>query len=214
MMLGDVLINDAGGRPPLDLMKALAVISAYLHPTFDAYYEDGVSKESCILVSEVLRDFLYRIGFKDVEVRSVLFWIERRTDDKATHQLIIGKPGEPDRNGKWNGHMVAVLPKTGWLIDCTLFQAAQRGNWQFLPGMVATPIHDLGKTPDDRKIVTAFIWRNGADEVQGSWIDTSENNRWRTAPDIAKGGLRERHRKAVADRLIHYFKRAERANDQ
>jgi hypothetical protein len=207
MQLGDLLINDADGRPPLNLMKAMAVIAEWLHPTFDVYYEDGVSLDSCILVSAVVRDFLFRIGFKDAEVRSVSFFIERRKGEEVTHQLVIGKPGDPDANGKWNGHMVAFLPKTGWLIDCTLFQA-QRRHWETLPGMVATPIHDYDMSVSGRKVITGFAAKQDADVIRGMWTDTSENNRWRTAPDLIRGGRRERHRRAVADRLVHYFQRS------
>lgn len=206
MIIGDLLISDLKGQPPLKLMKAMAIIAEYLHPSFDEYYEDGVSRDSCILVSSVVREFLFRIGFTDAEARSVFFWIEARHHDEPLHQLIIGKPGEPDRNGKWNGHMVALLPKTGWLLDCTLYQA-RRGHWEFIPGMMAAPVFDIGKTPSGRNIVTAFVWKNGDDEVQGTWIDTPENKRWRTAPDIKRGGTRERHRKLVVERLIYHFQK-------
>jgi hypothetical protein len=206
MQLGDLLINDADGRPPLNLMKAMAVIAEWLHPTFDVYYRDGDSLDSCILVAAVLRDFLFRVGFKDAEVRSVAFIIERRKGEEIVHNLAIGNPGTPDSHARWNGHMVVVLPKTGWLIDATLYQA-KRGFWEFLPGMVATPMHDFKRTVRGRKVLTAFLSKDDDDVIQGTWLDTPENNRWRTAPAIIKGGPRERARRAVADRLVHYFQR-------
>lgn len=212
MILGDLLISDADGQPPLKLMKAMAIIAEYLHPTFDWYYEDGVSLDSCILVSSVVREFLFRIGFRDAEARSVSFYIERRNPHVPPKALQIGKPGEPDRNGKWNGHMIAILPQTGWLFDCTLYQA-RRPHWDFLPGMIAAPVHNLNAMMEGHKIITAFASTLGDDVVQGTWIDTPENKRWRTAPDIIKGGKRERHRKAVVERLVYHFHGAQEGDE-
>lgn len=213
MILGDLLINDMNDRPPLDVMKALAVIARHLHPTFNIHYRDGDSLDSCILVSAVLRDFLFRAGFKDAEVRPVSCFIERRTDaDTPARQLLIGEPGKPDANDRWNGHMVTVLPKTGWMIDCTLYQA-RRKDWEFLPGMVATPVLDA-KTPHGRKVIGGFARKQDVETVQAMWIDWPENTRWRTAPGIIRGGPRERARKAVADLLLQYFQRATVRDDE
>lgn len=203
MQLGDLLINEGDGRPPLKLLKAMAVIADYLHPTFDVYYTDHQSRDSCILVSEVLRDFLFRVGFHDVEVRSVAFYIERRKADQVVHAAMVGKPGVPDNNGRWNGHMVVVLPKTGWLIDATLYQT-QRRHWEQLPGMMATPVYtDVVK--DGRNVVGGFVSKVDDELLWAMWLDTPENKRWRTAPDLLKGGRREQIRRAVAARLIDRF---------
>lgn len=205
MMQGDLFINDPDRTAPAELMKAFAVVAAFLHPTFNQHYEDGQSLDSCILVSTVLRDFLFRIGFHDAEVRSVSFVITRIAADKPLHQLMIGEPGGEDKNGKWNGHMVVVLPKAGWLIDATLFQA-QRDSWKFLPGMVATPIIDIDKTPQGRTVTTGFAVQWGGDAVQAVWIETPENTRWRSAPAVIRGGRRERARRAVTSTLIEAWK--------
>jgi hypothetical protein len=205
MILGDLLINDEDGRPPLPVMKAMTIIAEHLHSTFDMYYEDGVSRDSCILVSAVLRDFLFRVGFHDAEVRSVSFYIERRKGDEIVHNLMIGRPGDPDKNGRWNGHMVVFMPKTGWLLDCTLYQA-QRGQWEQLPGMVATPIR-TSITSDGRTIISGFGTIVDDEAIVAAWIDVPENTRWRTAPDLLKGGKRERSRRAVADVLVYQFQR-------
>ncbi len=210
MTIGDLLIDDRDGRPPLAILKALAVIAAHLHPSFDQFYEDGVSRDSCILVSTVLRDFLFRIGFTDAEVRSVSFLVERRTGDAPTHQLLVGEPDGRDKGGRWNGHMVVIAG--GWLIDGTLYQA-RREHWDFLPGMVATPVRDRQMIVDGRRVITGFVARQDDTTVQGVWLDIPENKRWRTAPDIMRGGRRERHRRGVADLLVQYCQRG-KVNDE
>lgn len=197
---GDLAV---GGNPPEKFAEALAVIGYELHPTFDRFYADDVSKDSCILVSLVLRNFLFRLGFADAEVRSVFFLLERRaaTTMELVHNVGIGHPKKADANNRWNGHMVVVLPKTGWLIDATLYQA-RRKQWEDLPGMIATPIFDTGATFADLKPVTGFAARYPeGDTLSGIWFDNPANNRWRTAPDARRGGIRGQRRQMVSDAL-------------
>jgi hypothetical protein len=68
--LGDMMVM---GRPPRELLKALATIAGTLHPAFDSHprIAPGKSKESCVLCSLAVRDFFNNIGFDDAAVRPV-----------------------------------------------------------------------------------------------------------------------------------------------
>src|SRR5688572_10816402 len=67
MQLGDM---EVGGQPPAKLVKALATIASGLHPAFDAlpWIAPGKSKNSCVLTSLAIREFLFRIGYGDARV--------------------------------------------------------------------------------------------------------------------------------------------------
>jgi len=66
MMLGDLVVVEPGSAK---FTKALAAIASALHPAFDALLPvPGKSKESCVLCSVTVRDFLWRVGFKDARV--------------------------------------------------------------------------------------------------------------------------------------------------
>ncbi|KQV68041.1 hypothetical protein [Rhizobium sp. Root1220] len=206
MKLGDLTV---GGEPPVKLRKALAVIGTHLHPTFDRVFGRGVSLGSCVLVSVVLRDYFYRLGFTDAEVRSVFFYINRRRGKETVHSLGIGKPGQKDVPGHWGGHLILALPKEGWIVDATLYQA-QRAQWENrLPGMIAMPM--LGtEMPDGTRTVAGFgviLHHEEEDVIHARWLDNAGNNRWRTALEAKRGGKHERSRRLVSDALIEHFRK-------
>src|SRR5436190_5914768 len=122
--------------PPAKLLKALAVIADRLHPVLA---KGGFrTHDSCVLLSLAVRDFLQAIDFTDAVATPVTVVVrEFKPGGEQGHSLGIGVPGDravaPER---WAGHMVVTLPKCGWLIDTTLYQAA-RPQWPELPGMVA-----------------------------------------------------------------------------
>jgi hypothetical protein len=209
MELGDLLINDADSRPPLPVLKVMAVVAQHMHAIFDDIYGKDHSRGSCVLVSAVLRDFLLRVGFADAEVRSVTFYIERRKGDEIVRNLLIGKPDEADVPDHWNGHMIVSFG--GWLIDGTLYQA-RRPHWSFLPGMVATPIRAV-VNPDDGIIANIAAPVN--DEiVHGTWIDMPENDRWKSASVLRRVGKLNRDRRAVVNALVAYYQRATVTDDE
>jgi hypothetical protein len=140
--LGDMAIL---APPPAKLAKALAVVAKYLHPEFARQpwiANADKSKESCVLSSLAVRDFLRAIGYRDARVRPVAFIVRAERNGAEIHSAGIGVPeGGDDRHehGQWNGHLVATIPSLGWLIDTTLYQI-KRPAWPDLPGMVALPV--------------------------------------------------------------------------
>lgn len=201
--LGDMCVVPYG-EPPEKLLKALAVIGNQLRPICDKYWQNDVWKDGCLLMSLILRDFLFKIGFTEAEARPCAMLLEARSisRDEMLHSIGVGVPGQKDNYLRWGGHMVTVLPKSGWLIDATIWQM-QRPQWSMLSGMLACP---TGPGPGHEthpwgKILGAFAGKENADTiVRGVWIDRPSNNRWRTAPIVGRGGERERFRRmAVAD---------------
>lgn len=130
------------GDPPPKLVKALAVIADVLHPTFarQRWIEHAAkSKESCVLCSLAVRDFLIAIGCITAQVRPVAVVMRALRGGETLHSLGCGvTQGALDkRSGYWNGHMIVAVD--GWVIDTTLYRMA-RAQWPDLAGMLAMPI--------------------------------------------------------------------------
>lgn len=208
MLFGDLTVV---GTPPAELAHALAVIAVALHSAFDKIIQPGKSKESCVLVSLAIRDFLWAVGFKDARVTTVYLAIKALDrDGNEIHSLGVGDhdrvpthdPHPPrDTQSRWNGHMVVTVPSAGYLIDATMFHM-KRSAWQDgLPGMMAVP---LGPTGGDRLFGHDVLVNIRAEQGDGSrlfllWLD-QPNPRWRGAPDTDK----DRRRSVVRALLKRY----------
>ena len=208
MIIGDLLIV---GEPPLKFIKALGVIAIALHPSFDKIVTPGKSKESCVLCSLTVRDFLWKAGFKDARVVTVYTAIRAvGVDGVEIHSLGVG-----DHNGtvptlggrtlkdtpeRWSGHMVVEVPSVGYMVDTTMFNM-KRPAWPDLPGMIATPIERDGVTRSFGLDHLACIRTEIDDGVQLMlWWLVQPNERWRDAPDT------ERHRRlSVVKAMLRLF---------
>lgn len=142
--LGDMAVLGDVGAPPAKMWKALAVIAAHLHRSYDdvSGFAPGASKDKCLFASLAVRDFLVGIGFADATVRGCALFVY--ADDKQGKQLWsvgCGVPGERDIVGKFNGHAVVTVPSIKFMIDTTLYQA-QRPQFVDLPGMAALPYYE------------------------------------------------------------------------
>lgn len=213
MMLPDMMVS---GTPPAKLAKALAVIADALHAEFEATRQiaPDKSKESCVLSSATVREFLFRIGFRDVEVRPCFAFMRAFRGDTELHSMGIGQDGidgerDPHRPGYWRGHMVAVVPSAGYLIDTTLFRAATRPAFAGLPGMFAVPLLDLPPDVGEVRIRNlrplAFEKMQRPDDESVTldlfWLDQPENRSWKAGPDYQRRDWRLR----VAARLVERF---------
>lgn len=192
---------------PGKMIKALAVVAKYLHPTYDVQpdTEPGGSKETCLFTSLVVRDFLVEIGFKDATVRGCGV-VMRATDQTGAeiHSVGIGIPGDPDRPNKFNGHIVVTVPSLSLLIDTTLYQAIRPAWAGALQGMFACryqapfPRLNFGRYPfaasgielDDR-------------EFHIVWLDRPEL-RWKREIDFT---VKSPRRRAVTRALVEAFGR-------
>ena len=140
------------------LPKAITVVSEHMHSLFAVepwIVRADKSKESCILCSLTVRDFLHEIGFTDATVRSVATYVDAQHNGERLSRLIIGHPEDdrPVKTTRWRGYMVCVVPSHNMLIDTTLYQA-QRPAWPELPGTVAVPLIDFS----DRPRRWPFVW--------------------------------------------------------
>jgi len=205
LKLGDMM---AFGDPPAKMWKALAVIAADLHPTFKAMpnLKPDISRESCVLCSLTVRDFLHRIGFKTAFVAPVVVIVRAVEHGKELHSAGIGVPGTPTRARRWNGHLVVIVPDLeNYLIDTTLYQI-NRPQWRDLPGMLATPLDRTCGKPGK-------IW--GLDVLGGmfmtdaarpsyefiiTWLANPSNAAWKNGPDASRN-----LRRAAVNRLVHEF---------
>jgi hypothetical protein len=199
--LGDMTVL---GQPPPKLAKALAVIAGTLHQEYAAdphMATPDKSKESCILCSLTVRDFLHNIGLIDAVVQPVALVVYATRAGEQLHSAGCGEPDAPQRDGRWNGHMVTVVNR--WLIDATIYQIAPRPAWPDLGGMMALPLTDL-------KISRWHGMRGiaGADMVDPDtdyccsvrWYDARQNKRWRDAPDT-----KPIRRAVVVDTMVRRF---------
>lgn len=207
--LGEMEVADM----PTDmrLVQALAVISEYLHPSLESLKlaQPGRSYESCILCSLVIRDFLFRGGFRNVEFRPVVCVMQAVDKEGAPiHSLGIGNPKGPDPaiTGRWDGHAVVIVD--GWLIDTTLYQA-KRPAWSHLPGMMAVPVNDKPRDLFNLPML-AGITADGPDgiEIDVAWLDQPTNKKWRTAPDANRPHARRR----VVGLMLDHFNLKEPAD--
>lgn len=138
--LGDMHV---GASVSPKMVKALATIAELMHPTFDQQpwiAFPGKSKESCVLCSLTVRDFLRMVGFADARIRTVMVLIQSIRNGEMEHSLGIGVPYDKRKvEGRWAGHMVTEVPSEGVLIDTTLYGAI-RPQWPDLNGMLALPL--------------------------------------------------------------------------
>lgn len=202
---------EVGGQPPAKLIKALAVVSAYLHPAFERqpWIVPGKAKRSCVLCSLAVRDFLWKVGFKEASVAPVYVIVRAIAEDGTEiHSAGAGDhaaiPAQAAVHGHvvdtrydWSGHLVVLV--NGWLVDTTLYQA-QRPQWPELPGMIAAPL-----LMDDRSGMTlvsgSYAKRDDGSELLLSWWAQPHNTRWRSAGDAKK-----ERRAAVVKELVHRFR--------
>ena len=209
MTLGDMHVV---GRPPAKLVKALAVIANGLHPAFDREtwgIAPGFSKQSCVLCSLAVRDFLWKIGFKDAQAAPVYFAVRAFRDDELVHSLGVGDhnaigmtaPG-PDTDARWNGHMAVKV--AGFLIDPTLYQV-HRKQWDGIPGMMALELEtsdQLDRPYGLRPAAGAILTMVDGTRVEMMWLDQPLNRRWRES----SGGDTERsRRRGVIAGLVKAF---------
>lgn len=199
MQLGDMLVS---GAPRPKLLKALAVVAEYLHPLYNQEPRiiKDISKESCVLCSLTVRDFLFKIGFPDAEVRPVFFAVRAYKGTEELHSLGIGNPdlrvqGDPER---WQGHMVVHLPSDGFVIDTTLYQA-MRPHWEQLPQMMATPLNKIHKGWGLDSLASVHAVQDDYSLIV-QWFDQPRNKSWKKAPDALK-----RRREAVVRALVDRF---------
>ena len=193
-MLGDLYVC---GLPPAKLLKAMAVIADTLHPAFNRVpsLRPDRSRTSCVLASHAVRDFLWKIGFKDARLQTVYGAVRAINEaGEEIHSLGVGdhtnvptldQTPMPDTPTHWSGHMVVVVGD--WLIDTTVYQM-QRPAWPDLPGMVALMVEE----EDDGTRVFGMRplagMRGGSDgrDVRLAYFE-QENERWRVgSPDLAR----------------------------
>jgi hypothetical protein len=186
------VVSSANHAPlPQRLLDALDVIEAELHSSFDRQpwiREPGYSKQSCLLTSLTVRDFLRELGFADANVRSVAVVMRAELAGREVHSLGIGVPGwgQVPEAGRFVGHIVAVVPSARLLIDTTLYPAI-RPQWRgLLTGMFAVPYG----SPRSRRMfgLSPFAATMIADEADGFkmtivWLDRRDNKAWRNGGD-------------------------------
>lgn len=185
--MSDLMI--ACGTPPAKLKAALDVIGLYMIPLYKMTPDlrPGAEKDSCILMSLIVRDFLRAVGIK-AKVRSVTAVIKATDKDgKEIWSVGIGSGEAEPEPGRWDGHL--VVEADGWLIDPTIGQA-RRKYWADLPSMIAMPLY---KELDSIAGGTATV---DGTRIDLMWFPRKDES-WRTAPDAGSD-----RRKWVVDALV------------
>jgi len=180
--IGDMMT--VGAVPPR-LAKALAVISAMMHQSFDfnPRIETGWSRKSCVLASLTVRDFLNAIGCDNVRVRPVVTVMVAERDGKRLHSLGIGTGEAGPRDKHWDGHLIVTAD--AFVVDTTLFYA-RRDAWPLMPGMVALPIQRDRRAPMfGLKPIAGLSLCDPDDKYEFSmvWLDNPANRGWEVGPD-------------------------------
>jgi hypothetical protein len=166
----------------------------------------GKSKESCILASMAVRDFLYRIGYRDAVAVPVMFWIDAKdAEGEMVKALGIGDPSAKELPDRYNGHV--IVKAGGWLIDTTLYQATPREPWPDFPPMFATRLFGAESRVEwfGMKALAAhgIVHADTGYHIQWGWLDyTPTTSDWRDAPDYREKWRRER----VVDGLVKAFR--------
>jgi hypothetical protein len=188
LQLGDLQIIGENSAPPAKLIKALGVVSAYLHPGWDAWIAKGKSKQSCVLCAVTVHDFLRIIGFP-ARVVPVLFLAVAKRNGTLVQSVGMGWPdGGKAPPDKWNGHLVTLAGH--WLVDTTLYQA-QRSTWPQLPGMIAVSMRDTNPRYNPQPVL-ASICTNGAHlSFDAGWMLDRNNRYWKYSSDSRNKMLRE-----------------------
>ena len=179
------------GKLPAKLLKACAVIADTLHQDLGAQpwidHKDK-SKESCVLCSLIVRDFLRGIGFRQATVRPVALVMAAYEGEEQLHSLGV-VPDTPTREGRWNGHLVVWVPASRALIDTTLYSTI-RPQWPKLPPMLATTCTEKPKeTWGDLRALTALKMVDSerpSYSFELVYFDNPENWSWRTGGDALK----------------------------
>lgn len=185
MHIGDLYIFDEFQS---ELLNALEIIAHNMH---DLYNADGrfihdISKQSCVLCSLTVRDFLFNAGFRDVEVRPVFVAIRAIENNKEIYSLGIGNldhKSKPDLK-RWQGHMVVYLPSEKVIIDTTLYQA-KRPYWSNLPPMMVTPFDD-SHDQWNLKSISSVMAEQEQKVLTIQWFDQPMNKHWKRGPDTSK----------------------------
>jgi hypothetical protein len=185
------------------LFNALEIVALHMHDLFnrDGRFIHDISKQSCVLCSLTVRDFLFLNGFRDVEVRPVFVAIRAIENNAELYSLGIGNlnlKAAPDPK-RWHGHMVVYLPSDGIIIDTTLYQA-KRSYWSKLPSMMVTQFDDSHEQWNLRSIASVM-----AEQEQKSliiqWFDQPMNKNWKDGPDTSK-----RRREPIVKAMANLFK--------
>jgi hypothetical protein len=159
----------------------LAAVAVRLHQSYDetGIAPPGGSKDKCLFTSLAVRDFLVQIGYRDATVRGCALMVY--ADDKLGQQIWsigIGVRGQPEIEGKLNGHAVVTVPSLKLLIDTTVYQA-QRKYWPDLPGMMALPYYE----PHESGLFSAVNHEGDDRIIHMGWQDRPELP-WRKSEDF------------------------------
>lgn len=171
------------GAPSPKLRNALKIIASHLHPEYNKVswlpYKDR-SKESCILCSLTVREFLVRAGFQEAKARPVSLYLSAHKDGRMVKRLMAPDPDDKRQlPARWPGHMVVVIPSDAYLIDTTLYQA-MRPQWKSLPGMVALPLYPVNDRLMSMKQLSCVSWtEEDGYKVTLGWLDAPTNTSWR-----------------------------------
>jgi hypothetical protein len=192
------------GTPDDRFVAAMKLVSSHLHQLYRPIFGE-ISKNSCVLASLTVRDFLFRAGFRDVELRPVRVLMRATRDDKELNSVGVGfSHGGNSATGRWEGHMAVYSPSLDMLIDTTLFQA-QRDQWKFLPGMIAVPLRPaVGQQKIfDLDPITGLNIDIPEDNYsfESVWLDDPKNHSWKDAPDRSK-----RRREGVVNAMLDAFR--------
>ncbi len=196
------------GEPEDRFVAAMKIVSAHLHQRFLPICGEA-SKYSCVLSSLAVRDFLFRVGFRDAVLSPVRTIIRAERGGKELKTVAIGYQDATTvkANHTWAGHMAVCIPSLNYIVDSTLFQA-QREAWPFLPGMLAVPLHDAERTRDigGFKSISGMMFSNPDDEYVFDiiWLDDPKNTAWKNSPDTSK-----RRREGVVQAMTSAFLKAE-----
>jgi hypothetical protein len=169
-------------------MRGLSVISKMMHPSFDFNPRmlPGKSKNSCVLCSLTVRDFLKCIGCENVNVRPVLTILAAECEGKVLHSLGIGSGEASATEGYWDGHLIATAD--GFLIDTTLYHA-RRIAWPDMPGMAVVPIQ-RGRRPSayGLKPIAGISLAEPEHNYEFTmlWLDNPKNAGWEIGPDATR----------------------------
>jgi len=175
------------------MASALSAVATTLHPEFDKIVVPGKSKESCVLCSLAVRDFLWRAGWKDATCTTVYMMIVASDPaGKEIWSLGVGDhvgiptvdPAPVEDAMRWNGHMVVEVPSAGIIIDTTMYPA-RRAYWPHLPGMVAAQIDNNGPVSYGLKPVAGLASDDDKGSVRVVWL-RQPNKRWQGAPDAVR----------------------------
>jgi hypothetical protein len=206
--LGDMTVGFEPGDLPPRIWKALAVIAAYTHPTYEDFGV-GTSKDKCLFTSLAIRDFFVAIGYTDATVRGCALYVYANDlQGKEIWSVGIGVPGQIDEPDKFNGHAVVTVPSLNLLLDPTMYQA-QRSHWRdCITGMMAVAFYeptDSSPTWLNMPVISGASHEYDDRIVSVLWADRPELP-WRKSDDFR---VRNFRRKVVTNTLCKVFETAD-----